>query len=86
MHPAARCDLDHNLPFDRTGHGRGGATAARGMAVLARFPHRGKTHGDYALTHHDDGTITWTTPLGRSYDTHPHDYRPDPPPQPPPDD
>ena len=54
------------------------------MACLSRTAHRGKTHGDYQLHHHPDGTITWTTPLGRTYTTHPWDYRPDsdkPPPR-----
>ena len=29
------------------------------------------------LRHDPDGTLTWTTPLGRQYQTRPWDYRPD---------
>ncbi len=74
---AESSDLEHNEAFDLTGNGAGGSTSAANMCCVSRTPHRAKTHGDFKLQHHPDGTITWTTPLGRTYTTHPWDYRPD---------
>ncbi len=74
---AESSDLEHNEAFDLTGNGAGGSTSAANMCCVSRTPHRAKTHGDFKLRHHPDGTITWTTPLGRTYTTHPWDYRPD---------
>src|SRR3954447_2256021 len=74
---AGNCDLDHNQAFDLTGNGDGGATSAANMTCLSRPAHRGKTHGDHPPPHPPDGTATWTTALGRTYTTPPHDYRPD---------
>ena len=71
---ADHADLDHNEEFK---HGQGGHTSAHNLAALSRSPHRAKTHTDHQLTANDDGTRTWTTPLGRHYHTGPHDYRPD---------
>ena len=68
---AERCDLDHVCP-----HGRGGATSSLNLGALCRFHHRCKTHGGYHLTRDPDGICTWVTPLGRAYQTAPHDYRP----------
>ena len=69
--PAARCEIDHNLD-----HARGGPTE---LANLVDF-----CPGHHALKHPDlddivrwtahqlaDGTVRWTSPLGRSYDDHP---------------
>ena len=71
---AARADLDHNHEFR---DGQGGATSATNLAALSRSPHRAKTHADHQLLANPDGTRTWITPLGRRYQTGPHDYRPD---------
>lgn len=81
--PAEDCDLDHGEAFDRTGTGNGGSTSAANLAALSRPPHRAKTHAGHTITHLGNGIIRWQTPLGRSYTTHPHDYRPDPDDDPP---
>ena len=71
---AARSDLDHIEEFQP---GQGGSTSAANLAALSRSVHRAKTHGGYDLVRNDDGTLTWTTPLGRQHTVAPHDYRPD---------
>ena len=71
---ADNSDLDHNEAFTQ---GQGGNTSAANLAALSRSPHRAKTHADHHLIANDDGTRTWITPLGRRYQTGPHDYRPD---------
>ena len=91
-HPAASCDQDHTEPFNHAGAaecpapnpprcdpGRhpGGTTSAANLTSLCRRAHRAKTFGDYPTRQDPDGTLHWTTPLGRHYTTTPHDYRPD---------
>jgi hypothetical protein len=72
--PAARADLDHTIAF-----ADGGPTSDRNLYAGCRHHHRGKTHAPgWHVDQHDDGRITWTTPTGHSYTSHPHDYRPDP--------
>ena len=66
--PAVRCEIDHNHD-----HARGGITE---LTNLSHF-----CHGHHALKHpdlddaqrwtahqRDDGTVRWTSPLGRTYD------------------
>jgi hypothetical protein len=75
---STHADLDHIEPFDTTGNGQGGSTSAANLAPLSRFPHRLKTHGGHTLRALGNGVLDWTTALGRTYRTRPHDYRPDP--------
>ncbi|BEP15075.1 hypothetical protein acdb102_33860 [Acidothermaceae bacterium B102] len=70
--PAHLCDNEHTHAFDQ-----GGPTSAANIVNLSRFAHRAKTHGDYQTHQDPDGTLHWTTPLGRHYTTHPWDYRPE---------
>ncbi|MDQ3988910.1 MAG: HNH endonuclease [Actinomycetota bacterium] len=73
--PAARADLDHTVAY-----ADGGPTSDRNLYAGCRHHHLGKTHvPGWHVDQHDDGRITWTTPTGHSYTSHPHDYRPDPP-------
>jgi hypothetical protein len=82
--PAADDDLDHTQPFqhpetDDPGpeDDQGGSTSAANLACLCRFVHRAKTHGHYQTRQDPDGTLHFTTALGRTYTTKPWDYRPD---------
>ncbi|MFC3448880.1 HNH endonuclease signature motif containing protein [Amycolatopsis speibonae] len=63
---AQACDLDHALPWQH-----GGRTADTELVDLCRRDHRLKDEPgwNYRLT--SDGTLTITTPTGRSYDSTP---------------
>ncbi len=66
--PAARCHLDHRIPFGPpAGSGTGGATSADNLAAACAHHHRGKDGGGYHLHRTPDGHHDWTTPLGRTY-------------------
>jgi hypothetical protein len=66
--PAAGCDLDHRDPFDRTGHGHGGPTAADNLGPLCRFHHNAKTHHGWTWTvQPTTGDTIWTSPTGHTY-------------------
>jgi hypothetical protein len=60
--PAARCDLDHTLAYDR-----GGRTCLCNLAPLCRRHHRVKQARGWALEQANPGVLTWTTPAGRRY-------------------
>jgi Domain of unknown function (DUF222) len=60
--PAMRCDIDHDKPWST-----GGPTSARNTCRLCRRRHGGKTHADWTLHLHDDGSSTWTSPTGHTY-------------------
>jgi len=62
---AARSDLDHRVPFRPDGSG--GRTAADNLAALCRHHHRLKTHTRWRYVAHADGSLTWTSPSGRSF-------------------
>ena len=74
--PAARCDLDHVVPYDH-GHpdGRGGAGRTRdgNLRPCCRRHHRLKTLGDWtaALAPDPDGgaipVVVWTSPSGHRW-------------------
>jgi hypothetical protein len=70
--PRNGVDLDHTTPWPD------GATSARNLACLCRHHHRLKHSPDWSVTHQHDGTLTWTTPGGRSFTTRPWQYD-DPP-------
>ena len=50
---------------------------------LSKLGHIAKTHNGWKVTGDANGVLTWTSPNGATYTSHPHDYRPtedDPPP------
>lgn len=68
--PAEFCDLDHTIPWDA-----GGPTHPSNMALLCRAHHLLKTfwvgENGWSETQFPDGTITWTSPAGRTHTTRP---------------
>lgn len=71
--PAARCQIDHRHSWCE-----GGPTSAGNLGLFSFAVHDAKTRGKITVTHRPNGTGILTTPLGRQYLIHPHDYRPDP--------
>jgi Domain of unknown function (DUF222) len=67
--PAARCDLDHTVPWDQ-----GGRTCECGLAPLCRHHHRCKQAEGWQLTQPEPGIMVWRTPSGRTYATAPTEY------------
>jgi hypothetical protein len=67
--PAARCDLDHTVPWDQ-----GGLTCECDLAPLCRRHHRAKQAEGWQLTQPEPGVLVWRTPAGRSYVTTPTEY------------
>ncbi|HET8590446.1 MAG TPA: hypothetical protein VFM01_12505, partial [Nakamurella sp.] len=76
---AERCDLDHRRPYRA-----GGATCPCNLDPLCRFHHQVKTFTGWRATPAVDGTLEWTSPIGRRYRTEPghplRDDGADPPP------
>jgi hypothetical protein len=71
---SAGTDLDHTVPYPA------GPTSAANLAVLCRRHHRLKHTAGWTVHLHPTGTMTWTTPAGRTYLTEPWQYtNPDPP-------
>ncbi|MQA15008.1 MAG: DUF222 domain-containing protein [Pseudonocardiaceae bacterium] len=70
---ARRCDQDHTLD-----HSRGGTTTADDLAPTCRHDHMLKTAGGWQLSQPEAGTFIWTSPLGRTYSTHPDPVLPPP--------
>jgi hypothetical protein len=69
---AWRADLDHTQPFDHLRPATGGPTAAGNLGCYCRLHHRMKTFDPgWRDTQHTDGTITWTSPTGRTYTSTP---------------
>jgi hypothetical protein len=66
---AARCDLDHTIPYDQ-----GGRTCECDLAPLCRHHHRCKQSKGWRLTQPQPGVMLWTTPAGRHYRTEPDAY------------
>jgi Domain of unknown function (DUF222) len=67
--PAARCDLDHTVPWDQ-----GGITCECDLAPLCRHHHRAKQAQGWHLKQPEPGLLIWHTPSGRTYATTPTDY------------
>ena len=63
--PARRCDLDHRQPWND-----GGPTCPCNLDTLCRTHHRLKTFTTWHATR-TTNTLTWTSPLGRTYTDHP---------------
>ena len=74
-----RYDLDHIEPYvDPDAGGPPGQTSTANLAKVCRFHHRVKTHSEWTYEREPDGSLTWTSPLGRTYSvdqhgTHAHD-------------
>jgi hypothetical protein len=62
--PAARCDLDHTVPFDA-----GGRTCECNLAPLCRRHHRAKQAPGWHLTQDQPGVMSWRLPSGRTFGT-----------------
>ncbi len=69
---ARYCDLDHRTPFDPNDP-HGGRTTADNLHALCRHHHRLKHRGGWKVRHNPDGTTTWTSPTGRTYQSDPDD-------------
>ena len=67
--PATRCDLDHTTPFDQ-----GGRTCSCNLGAVCRYHHQIKQHPRWHLDQPVPGTLTWTTPTGRTYTTQPDSH------------
>ena len=67
--PAARCDLDHTVPWDQ-----GGITCECDLAPLCRHHHRAKQAQGWRLAQPEPGVLVWRTPAGRTYATSPTRY------------
>jgi hypothetical protein len=79
--PATRCDLDHETPWPH------GETTVDNLHAKHRWHHNTKTDGIWTSTPVPDAGLEWTTLTGRTYTTHPKNWRhglEPPPPQPPP--
>lgn len=63
---ARRCDLDHTTAWQH-----GGTTAVDNLACLCRHHHRLKHQPGWQLEQGHAGTLNWTTPDGRQYETRP---------------
>lgn len=66
--PADRCHLDHQVAW-----ADGGRTELSNLAPLCTGHHTIKHHGGWRVRQLDtgDGTLEWTSPLGRTYLAHP---------------
>ena len=67
--PAARCDLDHTVPWEQ-----GGLTCECDLAPLCRRHHRCKQAEGWRLEQPEPGVLRWRTPSGRKYTTTPTEY------------
>ncbi len=67
--PAAQCDQDHTLAYDR-----GGKTCTCGLGGLCRVHHQLKQLPGWQLTQDAQGYFTWTTPAGLTYRKEPYRY------------
>jgi uncharacterized protein DUF222 len=67
--PAARCDLDHSIAWDK-----GGLTCSCNLAPLCRHHHRLKQAEGWWLEQPEPGVLVWRTPTGLTYTTTPAAY------------
>jgi hypothetical protein len=61
---AGLSDLDHAQSWDD-----GGTTSLDNLGALCRRHHLLKTHGGWSIESRADGSCTWTSPLGKIYQT-----------------
>ena len=66
--PAARCDLDHEVPWPS------GPTTVRNLRSRHRRHHNHKTRGTWRARPGPDGSTRWTTVSGRDYLSHRYRY------------
>jgi hypothetical protein len=67
--PAARCDLDHDIPWPH------GPTATTNLTSKHRQHHNVRTHGHWGAERDPaDHAVHWRTSAGRRYTTHPEDW------------
>lgn len=66
--PAARCDLDHDVPWPH------GPTAVGNLTSKHRQHHSLHTHGHWRVRREADDTVRWRTKAGRTYVTRPKDW------------
>src|ERR1700691_4903902 len=64
--PAARCDFEHNIPYEA-----GGQTCWCNGGPKWRFEHRVKQDPRWQAEQLENGNIRWTMPSGRQYVTEP---------------
>jgi len=67
--PAAKCDDDHTLPYEK-----GGRTCECNLAPLCRHHHRIKQLQGWRLEQPEPGVLAWVTPSGWTYLTGPATY------------
>ena len=73
-----RHDIDHIQPYvDPDEGGPPGQTSTENLSRLCRFHHRVKTHSAWTYRREPDGSLTWTSPLGRRYTVDHHGTRAD---------
>ncbi|MBJ8345615.1 HNH endonuclease signature motif containing protein [Antrihabitans sp. YC2-6] len=65
--PAWECDLDHRDPYNHENPTAGGRTTAENLGPFCRKHHRGKTFGGWDLTKGADGSLSITSPHGKTY-------------------
>jgi len=78
--PAHRCQVDHNHD-----HAKGGRTSLGNLAHLCLRHHTLKTVTPWTAEQRPDGSLLWTSPLGRTVTDHPETtvaFIPDPDPPP----
>jgi hypothetical protein len=66
---AARCDLDHTVPYDQDG-----PTCECNLSPLCRMHHQVKQADGWALTQPEPGVLVWATQHGRSHTVTPERY------------
>jgi len=67
--PAARCDFEHNVPYEA-----GGRTCLCNGGPKCRFDHRMKQDPRWKAEQLPGGQVRWTAPSGRQYTTEPTRY------------
>ena len=66
--PAARCDLDHDIPWPH------GPTHVTNLTSKHRSHHNAHTHGHWGVARDSVGIVRWRTKAGRTYETRPKDW------------
>jgi hypothetical protein len=66
--PAARCDLDHDIPWPH------GPTDVANLTSKHRPHHNAHTHGHWRVGRDSVGLVRWRTKAGRTYETRPKDW------------
>jgi hypothetical protein len=66
--PAARCDLDHDIPWPH------GPTSVANLTSKHRPHHNAHTHAHWRVDRDSDGVVRWRTKAGRTYETRPKDW------------